>query len=684
MLSSLEQYDPAGEREPAIFDDPVRIGLLPNDVLAELDAAIRDNTPLNPSSASMIAVALRDWAESKGAAHFSYWFHPLSGPAAEKRFALTELEGFTLSGYPAGLDASKGENPRDVFEGHGYIAWDVSSPPLVRYRDGGAVLYIPTTLQSPTGSAKDEKIPLLRSMAAVNRQMLRLLAALGNKSISRVVPVMGVEQEFYLLTKKAFESRPDLKQMGRALFGSTPANSRGPLEFYSPAIPEQEGEFLRQVELRLQRLGVRVQVFHNEMAPGQFELACAPAQTNVAADWNRLVMSVLTETAPSLGFVCLLHEKPFSGFNGSGKHLNWFLVADDGTNLLDPIAAERLDKRIFPLLAAVMVRALDRHSMLLRASTAVPGNDLRFSTNELPIFVSGLHLGRWLHERLDDFARGNVGPPTSETKVMPLSLRDAGYECPFRFSTDRIEFRLPGASQSPAWPATVLNTVIADAIEEVSDFLEKSADQEAAARMIVGHILQENGAIIFDRRMQSPSETWAGPEFLFKPDGIGTILAVGEKKYAAPFTRQGVLNPPEYAVRVEINLERQVRRIISEAQVMRQIAYRYLIPAAIRHLEVLGNTTTMVKNAGSNSGVIASNVRDLSTLTEKLDLALQKLLEDLEVLRRSHDLREEARTIKSVLLPSMDALRRAADDLEAATPADLWPLPSSADLLFRI
>jgi glutamine synthetase len=679
-----------------VFSAAVQRRRLPRDVFARLQATIARGATLDPDLAGAVAQAMKDWALEQGATHYAHWFQPLTGATAEKHdsffspagdgTAIAEFSGTELvKGEP---DASSFPNGgvRATFEARGYTAWDPTSPAFVLRRPTGAVLCIPTAFASWTGEALDHKIPLLRSMDALSNAVLAALRLFGDDASARVTATVGVEQEYFLVDERFVAARPDLLATGRTLFGAPPAKGQELDDHYFGSIPERVLACMLDAELELAALGVPIKTRHNEVAPGQYEIAPVFEGANVGSDHQQLTMQVLQGVARRHGLVCLLHEKPFAGLNGSGKHNNWSIGTDAGENLLDPGDTPAEQLRFLFLCAAVM-QAVDTHQGLLRAATASAANDHRLGANEAPPAIMSMFLGAELEAVLETLARGEeIATAPGDllalgTPVLPPLPKDGGDRnrtSPFAFTGNKFEFRALGSSQSVALANTVLNTIVADAVAGLTGRLARAlgagATLASAVQDIVRDVYAAHRRIVFHG--DGYADAWqdeAAARGLLNlrttPDALPHLVT---PEAVAVFGRHGVLSERELEARYEVFVEQYATRVGIEGATAAQIARTLLVPAALHQRR-------LIESAGGPL---------VPTLTEELDEVLEALVESvraLEAVNASADDDGAARAlrVRDEILPAMGAVRAAADRLEHLVADELWPLPRYAEMLHQ-
>jgi glutamine synthetase len=687
------------------FSDAVMKERLPADVYAELKLVQAGKTNLTKDIAEIVANSMKDWAIDKGATHYTHWFQPLTGLTAEKHdsFISPNADGTVLLEF-SGKELIQGEPDassfpngglRATFEARGYTAWDTTSPAFIKDQGGVKTLTIPTAFISYTGEALDKKVPLLRSMEAVNKSSVRLLRALGNTTTTRVTSTVGPEQEYFLVDEALFQKRPDLLLTGRTVFGTMSAKGQELDDHYFGAIKERVGIFMQELNYELWRLGISAKTQHNEVAPNQFELASIFSTSNLSTDSNQLVMETLKAVANRHGMVALLHEKPFAGVNGSGKHNNWSLSTDDGQNLLQPGDSPE-DNAQFLLFLTAVVTAVDRFSPYLRLSAANSGNDHRLGANEAPPAIISIFLGDQLTEILDALADDavykkrdgqvlEVGVTTLPT--FPRDMTDRNRTSPFAFTGNKFEFRMVGSSQSLAGPNVMINTTIAEILDEFAERLEKVEDKLAEIKLIVKEYYSRHRRVVFNGN--GYSEEWveeAARRGL--PNLTSTVEALQEMvsdTCVNLFEKQKVFTRAELESRLEIYLETYSKQINIEAGVMVEMAKRLIAPAATRYLQEVLNSISSQKELGFKTPGQEKVAKELSLHINKLFKKSDILEEEIgKALGLEHDVIAQATAYRNNVVPAMAKLRIEGDSLEKITDKSYWPYPSYEDMLFRL
>ena len=693
-----------------VFNDSVMQARLPKKVYSELVKTIQEGKELDTAIADVVAHEMKEWAIEKGATHYSHWFQPLTGATAEKHDAFISApksNGKVLMEF-SGKELVKGEPDassfpsgglRATFEARGYTAWDCTSPAFVK-KDAtgtGAILYIPTAFCSYRGEALDQKTPLLRSMQALDKQAIRLLRLFGNTTSQKVTPSVGVEQEYFLVDRDKYLKRKDLVFTGRTLFGAMPPKGQELDDHYFGAIRERIALFMKDVNEELWKLGVAAKTQHNEVAPGQHELAPIYAQCNVAVDHNQLVMETLKKVAYRHNLHCLLHEKPFAGVNGSGKHNNWSLVTDDGINLLDPGKTPHENTQ-FLLVLTCILKAVDKHADLLRESAADVGNDHRLGAHEAPPAIVSVYLGEQLEDVLTQLI--STGEATHSLKgerlktgvtTLPDFRKDAtdrNRTSPFAFTGNKFEFRMVGSRDSVAAPNVVLNTIVAEAFCEACDELETAEDFDVAVHTLIEKYATEHQRIVFNGNGYSDewveeAERRGLPNIPKTVDAIGCLTT---EKAVDLFGKFGVFTKAELESRAEIQYETYAKAINIEARAMIDIASKQIIPAVIKYITSLADSINQVKEAGGTITVEVQTelLQECSALLAETKNALKQLIEVTERVCDMPSGSKQAHAYKDEVIPVMKALRTPVDKLEMLVNKEMWPMPSYGDLLFEV
>ncbi len=689
-----------------VFNDAVMQERLPKKVYKDLKKTIEEGKDLDLATADVIAHEMKEWAIEKGATHYTHWFQPLTGVTAEKHdsFISSPLpNGKVLMSF-SGKELIKGEPDassfpsgglRATFEARGYTAWDCTSPAFVRHDAAGATLCIPTAFCSYTGEALDQKTPLLRSMEAINKESLRLLKLFGNTTAKKVTPSVGPEQEYFLVDAEKFMQRKDLIYTGRTLFGAMPPKGQELDDHYFGTIRQRIASFMKDVNEELWKVGVTAKTQHNEVAPAQHELAPIYAEANVAVDHNHLVMQTLKRVACQHGMKCLLHEKPFAGVNGSGKHNNWSITTDDGENLLDP-GKKPHENTQFLLVLACILKAVDKHADLLRESAADPGNDHRLGANEAPPAIISIFLGEQLEDVMLQLI--NTGSATHSLKggkletgvsTLPDVSKDAtdrNRTSPFAFTGNKFEFRMVGSRDSIAGPNVVLNTIVAEAFAEACDALEGAEDFDAAVQEYVKKTFTEHQRIVFNGN--GYSDEWVAeaekrglPNIKSMVEAIPSLV---KEENIAMFEKFGVFTKAELESRAEIKFESYAKAINIEARTMIDMASKQIVPAIMKSTKTLADTVLAVKEAGVEPVVQSDILKQVSDLLVETQKALEALKEITDKAAAMEEGEEQARFYHFDVVPAMNALRAPVDKLEMIIDKKDWPMPSYGDLIFEV
>ena len=689
-----------------VFNDTVMQSRLPKKVYKDLKRMIQEGQELDLATADVIAHEMKEWAIEKGATHYTHWFQPLTGVTAEKHdsFISAPMENGKVLMNFSGKELIKGEPDassfpsgglRATFEARGYTAWDCTSPAFVRHDAAGATLCSPTAFCSYTGEALDQKTPLLRSMQAINEQSLRLLRLFGNTTAKKVIPSVGPEQEYFLVDAEKFMQRKDLIYTGRTLFGAMPPKGQELDDHYFGTIRQRIAGFMKNVNEELWKVGVTSKTQHNEVAPAQHELAPIYAECNVAVDHNHLIMQTLKRVACQHGMKCLLHEKPFAGVNGSGKHNNWSITTDDGKNLLDPGKTPHENLQ-FLLVLTCILKAVDEHAALLRESAADPGNDHRLGANEAPPAIISVFLGEQLEDVLEQIietgsATHSLKGGVLETGVdtLPDLVKDAtdrNRTSPFAFTGNKFEFRMVGSRDSIASPNIVLNTIVAEAFSEACDVLEKADDFDKALSELITKYATEHKRIIFNGdgysdRWVEEAEKRGLPNI---KSMVEAIPALEDEKTIKVFEQFHVFTEAELRSRVEIKYENYAKVINIEAKTMIDMASKQIIPAIIKYTKTLADTVVAVKAAGVDASVQVETLAEVSVLLKEAKEALAALIKVTDEAATKEEGEEQAKFFKFTVFPAMEALRAPVDKLEMIVDKEAWPMPSYGDLMFEV
>ncbi|HEU5142878.1 MAG TPA: glutamine synthetase III [Solirubrobacterales bacterium] len=686
---TLPENNPFGANVFGIAEQRDR---LPADVFERLQTTLEGGEALDPTLADAVAEAMKEWALEKGATHFTHMFQPLTGSTAEKHDSFFEPagDGQSLAGF-SGKELIQGEpdassfptgGVRATFEARGYTAWDPTSPAFILENPNGALLCIPTAFASWTGEALDARIPLLRSMDALSRSAIKALRLLGDEQSQRVFTTVGPEQEYFLIDEQYFFERPDLISTGRTLFGAKPPKGHELDDHYFGSIPERILACMLEAELEMRKLGIPVKTRHNEVAPNQYEIAPIYENSNVGSDHQQLTMQTLENVARRYGLVCLLHEKPFAGVNGSGKHNNWSMGTDTGTNLLDP-GDTPADNAHFLFFCAAVIQAVNKHQGLLRASVANIGQDHRLGANEAPPAIISIFLGAELSKVFEAIATGEGDPHTPASYLelgatvlpaLPMHGGDRNRTSPFAFTGNKFEFRALGSSMSLAFPNTVLNTIVAEAIDELADKLEAKTsggtDSAQAVIEVVKESYSANKEVCFDG--DNYSEEWHAEaerrglkNLRTTPDALPEVIT---EQTVAAFDKYNVLSERELESRYEVWVEQYWIRANIEAETTFSIAKTKILPAAMRYLALIGES-----GVSSVEGEVRSLVDELVGALGELEAAnADPGLEGLEMAVHARDKQ----------LAAMASVREAVDKLERVVSDDMWPLPKYEEMLF--
>lgn len=689
-----------------VFNDTVMQERLPKKVYKNLRKTIEEGKDLDLETADVIAHEMKEWAIEKGATHYTHWFLPLTGVTAEKHDSFVSAplpSGKVLMSF-SGKELIKGEPDassfpsgglRATFEARGYTAWDCTSPAFVRQDAGGATLCIPTAFCSYTGEALDQKTPLLRSMEAINKEALRLLRLFGNTTSKKVTPSVGAEQEYFLVDAEKFEQRKDLIYTGRTLFGAMPPKGQELDDHYFGTIRQRIASFMRDVNIQLWKVGVTAKTQHNEVAPAQHELAPIYSEANIAVDQNQLTMQTLKRVACQHGMKCLLHEKPFAGVNGSGKHNNWSITTDDGINLLEPGKTPHENTQ-FLLVLACILKAVNVHADLLRESAADPGNDHRLGANEAPPAIISIFLGEQLEDVVDQLISTgeathslNGGKLDTGVSTLPELSKDAtdrNRTSPFAFTGNKFEFRMVGSRDSIANPNIVLNTIVAEAFADACDILEKADDFDLAVHDLIKEYLTDNQRIIFNGN--GYSDEWvAEAERRGLPNiksMVDAIPAITTDKSIKLFERFSVFTKAELESRAEIQYEAYAKAINIEARTMIDMASKQFLPAFIKYTKTLADTVLVVKEAGVDAAVQTEALKEVSALMAETKAALDVLVKVTDEAAAKEEGEVQANFYHSDVVPAMEALRAPVDKLEMIVDKEAWPMPSYGDLIFEV
>jgi len=685
-----------------VFNEMTMRECLPKNVFKSLKKTLDGEQPLDPVTADVIANAMKDWAVAKGATHFCHWFQPMTGLTAEKHdaFISPRADGRTIMEF-SGKELIRGEPDassfpsgglRATFEARGYTAWDCTSPVFVKEDGKNTTLYIPCAFCSYTGEALDKKTPLLRSMDALSRQAVRVLKALGDTTVTRVTATMGPEQEYFLVDQSFYAKRLDLLLTGRTLFGAKPPRGQEMEDHYFGSLHERVATFMNELNNELWKLGVTAKTQHNEVAPAQYELAPVFSTINVAADHNQLTMDTLQKVARRHGFVCLLHEKPFAGVNGSGKHNNWSMSTDTGVNLLDPGDTPH-DNMVFLVMLCAVIRAVDKYARLLRASVANAGNEHRLGANEAPPAIVSIFLGEQLTDIFEQLAKGaarnskkggQLKLGVSTLPPLPKDSTDRNRTSPFAFTGNKFEFRMVGSSQSISGPGFVLNTIVADALCDIADELEKANSVKEAAQKILQDIAIKHARIVYNGdnyvgEWVAEAERRGLPNVRATYESLKDIMAA---ENVTLFSKHAVLSKEELHARTEILFEGYSKQVNIEALTMLNMAKRQLLPACCEYSAKLGKAVAAVSGAGVSAETQKKMLNRVCDLIATMESRIEALEEATTKAAAAHGAEKHAESYHEFVIPAMAALRQTADELEVIVDARLWPLPSYAEMLF--
>ena len=686
-----------------VFNDSVMRERLPKATYKALRKTIDEGIPLEPAVAEVVANAMKDWAIEKGATHFTHWFQPLTGITAEKRdsFISPTQDGRVITEF-SGKELIKGEPDassfpsgglRATFEARGYTAWDCTSPAFIK----DDTLYIPTVFCSYTGEALDLKIPLLRSMEALSKQALRVLRLFGNTTAKKVITTVGPEQEYFLIDKKMYDKRKDLILTGRTLFGAKSPKGQEMEDHYFASIKERISAFMRDLDEELWKLGIPAKTKHNEVAPAQHELATVYNTANIASDHNQLTMDLMKKIALRHGLVCLLHEKPFAGVNGSGKHINWSMSTDDGQNLLDPGHTPHENAQFLVFLCAV-IKAIDEYADLVRVAAATPGNDHRLGANEAPPAIVSVFLGEQLTDILEQIENGGATTSkqggvlkvgVSTLPALPKDSTDRNRTSPFAFTGNKFEFRMVGSSSSIATANFILNTIVAESLSQIADRLEKATNFDEEVQLLLKEIVKKHKRIIFNGN--GYSEEWVKEaEKRGLPNIRSTVEAIPaliKEKNVKLMEKHGVLSKVELESRYEISLENYIKTINIEALTMLDIAKRQILPAVINFATKIAESINSVRATGLNVDISAQTelLEEVSSLMSEFKKNISELENAVnEASNMNSDSYSKACYYRDVIFTKMGILREIGNKLETIVDAELWPLPTYADMLFNI
>ena len=690
-----------------VFNDSVMQERLPKKVYKELKKTIEEGKELSMEIADVVAHEMKEWAIEKGATHYSHWFQPLTGVTAEKHdaFITAPMENGKVLLSFSGKELIKGEPDassfpsgglRATFEARGYTTWDCTSPAFVRHDAAGGTLCIPTAFCSYTGEALDQKTPLLRSMEAVNKQALRLIRLFGNTTSRRVTPSVGAEQEYFLIDKEKWLQRKDLTYTGRTLFGAMPPKGQEMDDHYLGTIRQRVSAYMKEVNEECWKLGITAKTQHNEVAPAQHELAPIYAPANIAADHNQMMMRIMKKVASRHGMRCLLHEKPFAGVNGSGKHNNWSLTTDDGINLLEPGKTPHENIQ-FLLVLTCILKAVDLHADLLRESAADVGNDYRLGGNEAPPAVISVFLGEQLEDVLEQLISTGVATHSKKgsklhtgVKTLPDFMKDAtdrNRTSPFAFTGNKFEFRMVGSRDSISECNVVLNTIAAQAFKEACDRLEAAPDFALAVHDLIKEYATDHQRIVFNGNGYAPewAEEAARRGLPNLPSMVDAIPALTTEKAVSLFEEFHVFTRAELESRAEIQYEIYAKAINIEAKTMLDITTKQIIPAVIKYTTVLAQSINTVRAAAAvDVSVQLSLLEKCSNRLAETDKTMDVLAEAVAHIEDYPEGRERAVFCREKVVKAMEELRKPVDELEMLVDKEMWPMPSYGDLIFEV
>ncbi len=679
---------------------------LPRSVYKEVKKIMEQGGELSPAAADVVAKAMKDWAVENGATHYTHWFQPLTGITAEKHDAFVthpDEEGKMLMEF-SGKELIKGEPDassfpsgglRATFEARGYTVWDITSPAFLKEDAVGVILCIPTAFCSYTGEALDKKTPLLRSMEAISVQALRIVRLFGNKEATKVVASVGPEQEYFLVDREKYLQREDLIFTGRTLFGSPAPKGQELEDHYFGTIRERIGSYMKDLNIELWKLGVTAKTQHNEVAPAQHELAPIYETANIAVDHNQLVMETMKKVAGRHGLTCLLHEKPFAGVNGSGKHDNWSLGTDNGVNMLDPGDTPNENIQFLLVLACIM-KAVDTHADLLRQSAADVGNDHRLGANEAPPAIISIFLGEQLEDVVKQLVEtgeaarllegGKLETGVSTLTDLEKDATDRNRTSPFAFTGNKFEFRMVGSADSIGSPNTTLNAIVAEAFCEAADILEKAEDFELAVHDLIKEYMTKHQRIVFNG--DGYSDEWVAeaarrglPNIKSMVEAAATLTT---DKAVKLFEKFGIFTRVELESREEVTYETYSKSINIEAKTMIDMAKKQILPAVIKYTKSLADTVIAVKEAGADASVQADLLKEVSAKLAAAKEALVKLEKLEQEAAAMEDIKKQAFFYKDEVFAAMTELRAPVDELEMLVDKDVWPIPTYGDLIFEV
>jgi glutamine synthetase len=699
------------------FSNDIMRERLPHSIFNELVLVQSGKKELTLEVAEVVASAMKEWASEHGATHYTHWFQPLSGLTAEKHesFVSPLPNGGVVVEF-SGKELVKGEPDassfpsgglRATFEARGYTAWDVTSPAFLKANPKGITLCIPTAFVSFYGHALDKKVPLLRSMDAISKEAVKVLHLLGDNDVERVIPTSGPEQEYFLVNAGLYKKRPDLMLTGRTVFGSMPAKGQEMEDHYFGALEEKVAAFMSELNSELWSMGVAAKTQHNEVAPNQFEIACIFSQANIASDANQLVMETLRKVADRHGMAALLHEKPFDGVNGSGKHVNWSLSTNTGINLLDPPKTladgsdEATSKAIARYIVFIMavIQAVDNRAAIIRASASTAGNDRRLGGHEAPPTIISVFLGQPLTELFDAISSGKKKPNLTAARIelgvkslpkLPIDFTDRNRTSPFAYTGNKFEFRMVGSSQSSSTPAMILNAAVAESLSEFAIAIESAISTGKtpidAAMEVASAAWKNHRRIIFNGNGYSAEwikEAAARGMPMFK-SAVEAIPEFMRESNVAMFETLGILSKEEAESRCSIYLERYSKQINIEAGVALDLSRRYILPAASKSAETYARSASSLASVGAPSVAQEQKARRIASLSNHLVEEADRLEIALNGAQRVEDPLAHAQAYRDAVVPRMDSLREVCDELEKLMPKFDWPFPSYEDLLFSL
>ncbi len=690
-----------------VFNDEVMQEYLPKKTYQALKKTIENGEELTPEMANVVAHGMKEWALSNGATHYTHWFQPMTGVTAEKHDSFISAESDSRAVLEFnGKELIKGEPDassfpsgglRATFEARGYTAWDCTSPTFLREDAIGVTLCIPTAFCSYTGEALDKKTPLLRSMEAISKQAVRVLKLLGKTDVTNVSCSVGPEQEYFLVDRNKFLQRKDLIFTGRTLFGAMPPKGQELDDHYFGSIRERQASFMNELNIELWKLGILSKTQHNEVAPAQHEMAPIYDSANIATDHNQLVMETMKKVARRHGLECLLHEKPFAGVNGSGKHNNWSIVTNNGENLLSPGSAPHNNTQFLLFLAAV-IAAVDEHAALLRMSASNPGNDHRLGADEAPPAIISIFLGEQLEDIVEQIIEtgtathslkgGKMDIGVSSIPPVKKDATDRNRTSPFAFTGNKFEFRMLGSSMSIADANTVLNAAVADVLEKMAEELEAASDVNEAAEKLIQKTLKEHRKIIFNGN--GYSDEWVAEAEQRGLPNVRTMVdatsSLTEPKTVTMFENQNVFSKTELESRAEINYEAYAKAINIEAKAMIDMATKQYIPSVIKYTTSLAESINSIQKACPEADITVqtSILKQCSTLLASTREALIALREINEKAGAIEEAKTQAEFYRDQVFPAMNKLRAPIDELEMLVDKEDWPVPSYGDMLFEV